>query len=170
MGLKGRGRQGYQPLVLAAKKGHTKVLKLLVERGAEVTVVDQKRSSILHWSCKTGNMEMTKYILSLDRVDINGRESTGRTPLMLAAMRGHRSVMELLVCKGADVSVVDKLGNTILHCACRKGKLETVKFIISQHMADINAKNNKMQTATKLAMKSNSYLVSDFLQSEGGHT
>ncbi|XP_048242814.1 serine/threonine-protein phosphatase 6 regulatory ankyrin repeat subunit C-like [Haliotis rufescens] len=66
---------------------------------------------------------------------------------MEAALRGHRDVVELLVSEGADVSLVDDDGDNIIHWACWGGDVETVKFVLSLNVVDIDARNNSGRTA-----------------------
>ncbi|XP_046348321.2 ankyrin repeat domain-containing protein 27-like [Haliotis rufescens] len=112
-----------------------------------------------------GNLEKVKRILS-QGVDVNCRR-WGWTPVMRAAWRGHRDVVELLVGEGADVSLVDGGGNNALHFACYRGHLETVKFVLSLHVVDIDARNNYGRTAADLARRGGHTRVLDLLVSRG---
>ncbi|XP_046567998.1 serine/threonine-protein phosphatase 6 regulatory ankyrin repeat subunit A-like [Haliotis rubra] len=135
----------------AAGMGHRDVVELLVTKGAKLSLVDNLGVNILQAACLGGDVEVVKYVLSQDRVDINGRVRCGRTPVMLAAENGHFEVMELLVGKGANLSLVDKRGNNILHCACRRGDVEVVKYIVSKKMVDINSRERKNKTPLMVA-------------------
>ncbi|XP_046339096.2 serine/threonine-protein phosphatase 6 regulatory ankyrin repeat subunit C-like [Haliotis rufescens] len=112
-----------------------------------------------------GNLEEVKRLLS-QGVDVNCRWRSG-TPVMWAAYRGHRDVVELLVSEGADVSLVDRNGHNTLHYACVGGHLETVKFVLSLHVVDIDARNNYGETAADLARRRGHTRVLDLLVSRG---
>ncbi|XP_071111398.1 cyclin-dependent kinase 4 inhibitor C-like isoform X2 [Haliotis cracherodii] len=96
-----------------------------------------------------GDLKKVKRLLSRG-VDVNCRMGSW-TPVMEAAEQGHRDVVELLVSKGADVSLVDKYGYNTLHLACRGGDFETVKFVLSLNVVDIDARNNDGETAADVA-------------------
>lgn len=49
-------------------------------------------------------------------------------------------MVKLLIDKGVDVMSIDTVGNTLLHYAAEKGKLDVVKMLIN-HKADVNATN-----------------------------
>jgi serine/threonine-protein phosphatase 6 regulatory ankyrin repeat subunit A/serine/threonine-protein phosphatase 6 regulatory ankyrin repeat subunit B len=103
-------------------------------------------------------------------VDVNSRDNSGRTPLMLAA--DHDSlvpddVMELLLAHGAKIDERDPQGNTSLMIAAKAGGMSGVEYLVSKGAA-VNLKNNAGETALKFARKihenervSNAKLVED---------
>jgi|LWDU01.1.fsa_nt_gi cytohesin len=57
----------------------------------------------LHKACDKGNIEAVKQHLA-DGADVNAKDDCGSTPLLLAALGGHKVIAELLIAKGADVN------------------------------------------------------------------
>ncbi|XP_071115900.1 histone-lysine N-methyltransferase EHMT1-like [Haliotis cracherodii] len=155
------------PLIRAARHGHRDVVELLVSKGADVSQVDYVGDNALHRACFGGDMETVKFVLSLNVVDINCRGRRSWTPVMQAARWKHREVVELLVGKGADVSLVNGRGNNILHLACAGGHLETVEFVLSLNVVDINARNNDGETAADVARRKGHTRLVDLLVSRG---
>ncbi|XP_046566100.1 ankyrin repeat domain-containing protein 29-like isoform X2 [Haliotis rubra] len=123
----------------------------------------------LYSASRDGDLERVKRILSAGHVDINTRGDYSKTPVMMAAYRGHRDVVEFLVGRGADVSLVDRVGNNVIHWACIGGDLEIVKLILSLNVVDINARNNGGRTAADRARNFGRQRVVDLLVSRGGH-
>ncbi|XP_071078455.1 inversin-like isoform X2 [Haliotis cracherodii] len=162
-----RGEWSMTPVMEAARRGHRDVVELLVSEGADVSLVDEDGDNILHLACMRGDVETVKYVLSLHVVDINSRGRGSRTPVMRAAYWGHRDVVELLVSEGADVSLVDVVGNNILHLACWGGDVETVKYVLSLHVVDIDARNKWGQTAADWARLWGRQPVVELLKSRG---
>ncbi|XP_048241179.1 uncharacterized protein LOC124126740 isoform X2 [Haliotis rufescens] len=119
----------------------------------------------LHVASIAGSLEWVKQLLSR-RVDVDCRRRSW-TPVMGAARYGHRDVVELLVGKGADVSLVDRRGDNTLHIACIGGDLETVKFVLSLNVVDIDARNNDGGTAADRARLYRHTRVLDLLVSRG---
>ncbi|XP_071116432.1 inversin-like [Haliotis cracherodii] len=155
------------PVMAAARWGHRDVVELLVSEGADVSLVDVVGYNILHLACRGGDVETVKYVLSLHVVDINSRGWGSRTPVMEAAWRGYRDVVELLVSEGADVSLVDVAGDNILHLACRGGDVETVKYVLSLNVVDIDARSKSGQTAAIMARLGGRQPVVKLLKSRG---
>ncbi|XP_046570765.1 ankyrin repeat domain-containing protein 50-like, partial [Haliotis rubra] len=142
---------GRTPVMRAAGKGHREVVKLLVSKGANISLVDRFDINTLHSACLGGDVEVVKYVLSQNMLDINSRVQCGRTAVMLAAEHGHKDVVELLVDKEASVSLVDETGDNVLHCACRGGDVEVVKYILSKNRVDIDRRGSKKMTPIMVA-------------------
>ncbi|XP_048254561.1 protein HOS4-like isoform X2 [Haliotis rufescens] len=113
-----------------------------------------------------GELDEVKRLLSLG-VDVNCRGWRNWTPLMWAAGYGNSDVVQLLVSKGADVSLVDVVGVNILHFAGWGGDLETVKFVLSLNVVDIDARDKEGKTAADYARSNRYPRVVDLLESRG---
>jgi ankyrin repeat protein len=61
-----------------------------------------------------------------EHVDVNSRNSQGRTALMLAVRFGHAKVVRELLAHGADPNVADGHGNTPLRAATAAGNFPIV--------------------------------------------
>ena len=73
---------------------------------------DKVLRTALHVAAYYGDQAKVKSILENKNIDINEQDYEGRTALMLAAQRGHSSVVAELVKAGADTSVKDREGMT----------------------------------------------------------
>ncbi|XP_067668335.1 ankyrin repeat domain-containing protein 50-like [Haliotis asinina] len=142
---------GRTPVMWAAAGRHIKVVEFLVSKGANLTLVDRFGINILHSACLGGDVKVVKYVLSKNTLDINGRVRCGRTAVMLAADNGHRDVLELLVGRGANVALTDENGDNFLHCACREGHAEVVKYILLQDLVDINSLGHEKKSPVLIA-------------------
>lgn len=69
--------------------------------------------------------------------NINVRDAaSGQTPLMGAVLRGNTNVVELLLTKGADVSIGEKDGYTPAHGAGFQGRADIMK-LLKEHGIDV---------------------------------
>ncbi|XP_046347295.1 ankyrin repeat and KH domain-containing protein mask-like [Haliotis rufescens] len=144
--INSKGQYGRTPVMMAACCRHRKVVEVLENKGADISIVDNDGNNILHMACIGGNVDVVKYVLTLDAVDINSKGQYGRTPARMADFRKHREVFDLLMGKGADLSQVDDQGDNILHMVCLEGHLELVKDIITNNRVDINSRGRYGRT------------------------
>jgi ankyrin repeat protein len=116
-----------RPLILAAKHGHTEIVDLLLDKGAEVE--SKMDASALHAAAASGQAKVITLLLSRG-VDINRKDSTGRTPLHSGASAGHQDVVTLLIARGAQVLATDVHRETALHAAALHGHTAIARTLI----------------------------------------
>jgi cytohesin len=130
---------GFTPLQLASGKGHTEVVKYLLEHGANIELGNDLGEKPLMYAARYGHYETVKILLEHE-AKVNCRDTFRRTPLHDAAMYSNEEVINLLISYGADVSAKDKDDNTPLHQAAMLNNIEAAKALV-EHGADIFAKN-----------------------------
>ncbi|MDB4703047.1 ankyrin repeat domain-containing protein [bacterium] len=84
--------------------------------------------SSIHQAAMSGNTEAVKQHLT-EGVDVNAKDSVGRTPLHEAATYGDEEIVELLIANGADVNAKDDYGNTPLDRAIAIEHSETADLL-----------------------------------------
>ena len=105
------------------KDGDVEAVKRLVEeKKATVTSVDEEGMGLLHWACDRGHHSMTELLLGLG-ADINIQDVDGQTALHYAVSCDHSDVTQLLVERGIDQSVKDSDGQTAMDVASDDMKL-----------------------------------------------
>jgi ankyrin repeat protein len=70
-----------------------------------------------HRFAPTGMLEAVKFLVEELHADVNARDADGNTALHNAASRGDNDMIQYLVAKGADVKVVNRLGQTTVDMA-----------------------------------------------------
>ena len=86
------------PLTEASMYGSLPIVRLLVEKGADV---NPSGSSPLYWAAGSGEPELVRYLLSKG-AQIEGEEGALDTPLAYAAEEGDLEIMSLLLKAKAD--------------------------------------------------------------------
>lgn len=90
-------------------------------------------------------------------------------PFHLAYSEHHSSLINKLITLKYDVNKRDRSGNTVLHLACRKDDLETVKLLFMNYKVDIDAKNSGNRTALRIACDIGSTELVRYLLYEGAN-
>ena len=106
-------------------------------------------------------------------MDVNTKIEDSSTPLHLAAIQGHKEIVELLIPKGADVNAKDKIGGTSLHLAAHSGQKEIVELLIANGVninAKIEAGKWKDHTSLSIAILNNQTETAALLRKHGGKT
>lgn len=115
---------GATPLVSAAGLGHTGVVRVLIDAGADLNRAESGGRQADHWELglKTalmlgaaGGHQGSVELLLKAGADVNARSPRiGNTALMYAAAWGRPAIVERLIRAGADVNARDGLGNTAM--------------------------------------------------------
>jgi len=114
----------------------------------EGAIPDRGRTSLC-FASEDGDLETVRSLLD-GGVDVNERNSSQDTALLLAMFCGRFEVARLLIEYGADVNSQDKVGFTPLFAATQEGHLDMVHLLLD-HGADVNAKAQSQWTALHFA-------------------
>lgn len=136
------------PLHWAAKNSNFAMIKLLLDRGAEVDTRDHLGRTPLHLGPWFGP-DVVKSLLE-NGANISARDKDGSTPLH-TAVRYSKDVTEALLKKGADVDAKDNNGSTPLHIAAESSR--GVLGLLLEHGANVAARDNAGQTPLHLATR-----------------
>ncbi|XP_043835671.1 ankyrin repeat and SAM domain-containing protein 6 [Dromiciops gliroides] len=112
---------------------------------------EKRRPDIFH-ALKMGNFQLVKEIVDEDPNQVNIINGDGASPLMLAAVTGQLSLVQLLVERNADVDKQDNVhGWTALMQATYHGNKEVVKYLLNQG-TDVTLRAKNGYTAFDLVM------------------
>ncbi|MBN3323034.1 INO1A synthase, partial [Atractosteus spatula] len=126
------------PLIKAAHLGKIRLVRLLLEGGAQVNERNQKGETPLLAACKTrqgdqpvtSKLKLLSYLLD-HQADPNGQDRTGRTALMYACReKAGPEVAALLLDRGADPSMEDYAGASALVYAVNAKEKATLQVLL----------------------------------------
>ena len=92
---------------------------------------------VLFSAAREGNLDDIKSCLT-KKIDVNCKDSGGRTPLLWACYYGQLAIAQYLVQQGGDVFKATTDGHTPLSSAAERGHLPIVQFLV-QHGVDVNS-------------------------------
>ena len=114
-------------------------LSLLTEKALEYTAVESEEPKKMLFSLiYNDNYALIKYFFTIHSINLNYiDDTTTYTPLLFSIVQSSKIVTELLLDKGSDPELSNKLGITPFNFAARYGKLEECKLLVF-YGADIN--------------------------------
>lgn len=142
---------GSTPLIKAASFGHKVVTQMLLQNGADVSK-ENWYGTALHCAAHAGEKETILELLH-SGVDVDIRNSEGRTPLHCATNLGHIAAMETLLSRGANVEARTSQDATILHVAFDSEQPIAVIKTLLAHGANLEARSGPMVTLLHSAAK-----------------
>jgi ankyrin repeat protein len=106
------------PLLISSANGHLKIIEILLEKNADVTLRDEREATALHHAAQSGHLEIINKLLAAG-CDINAVDKNKWTPLMNACYWANEEAVLLLLKAGADFMNKNIDGRTALHEVCR---------------------------------------------------
>ena len=147
------------PLYVASAMGHLEIVKMLLEKGAKVEVMDFLEFSPIYIASGSGH-NLTVEALIQYGADIQAQRSWSRnTPLHAAAQTcyGNDKTLETLVRKGAILDARNGGGNTPIHLAATFAKNYPYVLMLMRFGASMNIRNQDGFTPIEYALKKNSF-------------
>lgn len=102
------------PLIEAASHGHSEIVRLLLDVGADVNAQTIYGNSPLSLAAEFGQDEAVAEILKQKNLNVSPAQTDGKTPLHWAALKGYSKIVRLLLDHGADVNARDENEKTPL--------------------------------------------------------
>lgn len=152
----------YDDFLNAVKNGNAREVAQWLNRGVDANTVDPAGQTVLHLAARAGALDVVRVLVDT-RANIDRRNANGETAIMLAALGGHRSVVEFLISKEAQIN---QPGWTALLYAATNGHLEIIKILIENH-AYIDSSPDNGLTSLMMAARGGHMSVVRFLLEEG---
>ena len=163
------------PLQYAAERGHTEILKILLDSGAR-TEAEQpagwgSKGSALYLASRGGHLECVRALLD-HKAQVDAKSGImERTALMAAVNKGYQSIARLLVERGANVRAKAKWGESVLHHAASSENPETaiVQWLLENGAkADVTVEDSDGRTPVYAAARSYNKAIENMLRNAGG--
>ncbi|CAI4226496.1 unnamed protein product [Auanema sp. JU1783] len=114
------------------------IIRLLIEREANINVGDEYALTPLHYTAMKGNLIAAQALLEYgeDKIDLVIEDNHGMTPLLTSCVYGADEVAALLLKKGANyrhiIQAKKETASTALHIAAQHGNARCVRLILER--------------------------------------
>lgn len=177
---------GVTPVHLACYMGNYKMVKLLVDNGADTSLCDDMGRNCYHFLASinydklmgnlTGQFKTINQrpdIILLLQGDINGKDKQGITPIMQLLSNRNTQMPKLLIKsyldRGADITRTDDKGNNALLNAVMHESV-TSSMLLMENQELINSQNNDGDTALHIAAREGYFELAYALLNKGADT
>jgi len=119
-------------LVYASKHGYIDIMKLLIEKGAEVNIEDADGMTPLYWAAINNNAHITKFLIEDKGAEVDYEGINSTTALIEASKHGYIDIVKLLIANGANINIKASVSKTPLHYAVNIGYMDIAEFLIKE--------------------------------------
>ena len=162
-----RDKTGQSSFLLTGFSGSVELVKYLISRGCDVYDKDNNGNTVLHNACSHGKLNLVQYLVDNYPDMLTIRDKTRISPFLQTGFSGSVELVIYLISRGCDVYDKDSSGRTVLHNACRKGKLELVQYLVDNYPNMLTIRDEEGQSPFLLTGVSGSVEVVKSLISRG---
>ena len=143
--------QNFTELIVGSYFGHDAVVRLLVEKGADIDSKDSRFGRTpLSWAAGNGHEAVARLLLEKGS-DVNTKDKRGTTPLHLATEGGHEAVVKLLLQNRANIGMKEQNGATALARAIEGGSKAISKLLLTEG-SEVNYSYKLFVSASNLSL------------------
>ncbi len=142
-----RDEMNFTPLIVAAGKGDSKSLEILIDEQADVHAANKCGVAALQFAARDGHVDCVKKLISAGALD--KQNLIGETALLWAVSRDHPLSARELIKAGVDCDTFNQDSHTPLMVAAINGHTDCMKDLIA--LGDSEFKDTGGNTALHLA-------------------
>ncbi|XP_059503161.1 ankyrin and armadillo repeat-containing protein [Stegostoma tigrinum] len=130
---------GPTALHMAAKCGSLAALSCLLALRADLTKVDKRGWTAMHFAAFYDNVSCIRALYRKDPrlLELETSAQYNSTPLLLAAMAGAFDALQYLLSLGANLTKLDSESNNIVHLAALYSHTDILKYVIEQNIPEL---------------------------------
>lgn len=166
-----RDENGNYLVFFAIIMNNRRILRVLIEYGCRLDVIDTEGYSILYYPIKYNYIEIIDILLENDKKIIgisllNIKDRRGAVPLFYAIQYKNQYALQELLISGADANYKNDANVNSLHLAVRKRDITMVKML-TKYVKNLDARTNSGSTALHFACNYQSYDIVKILLEKG---
>lgn len=130
------------PLYISARYGYTDIVSALLERNADMEIVETRGEQPIHVAVMYNHLECVKVLVAHRFTSVNAVDNNGRSPIFIATRYGNVEVLKYLIVSGGDLHRRHNNGKTPLHIAVTENSIECLELLL-KYGADLSARDKQ---------------------------
>ena len=145
-------RSSRNALWYAAHEGFADCVQILLNNGVEPNKADDEGLFPLAAACKLGHFDTVRKLAVSSKVNLNVKDTTGKTPMVHAVIAGQLEIVRFLIQLKAKVNTPDRTGMSPLHHAAKAGRSDLCVLLVKSGNADLAKKDKQNKTPLHAAV------------------
>uniref|UniRef100_A0A8D3CCI8 Euchromatic histone-lysine N-methyltransferase 1b n=1 Tax=Scophthalmus maximus TaxID=52904 RepID=A0A8D3CCI8_SCOMX len=141
---------GWTAMIWATEYKHVDQVKLLLSKGADISVRDKEENICLHWAAFSGSVEIAELLLNA-RCNLQVVNIHGDSPLHIAARENRLECVTLFLSRGANVFLKNREGETPPDCCSHNSKAWAA---LQANRKERDARNSRLSRAEEKVLHS----------------
>uniref|UniRef100_A0A6P7GEX0 Uncharacterized protein LOC114338418 n=1 Tax=Diabrotica virgifera virgifera TaxID=50390 RepID=A0A6P7GEX0_DIAVI len=130
---------GNLPAHMAAEFSDDDILKYLKEKGANLSISNNQKQTLVHKAAKFGYLKVLQYLVEDCKMDVNVADVNGNFPVHMIDMRYYNiDILKYLKDKGANLGISNNQKQTLVHKAAESGDLKALQYLVEDCKMDVN--------------------------------
>ncbi|XP_028404975.1 uncharacterized protein LOC114527500 isoform X2 [Dendronephthya gigantea] len=117
-------KNSQQEICQEASNGNLRAIKHMVNNGVNVSYQDVDGKTALHVSCKSGQLDVVKFLINQPGINVNATDRKNNTPLTEAVVNMHNDVAEYLQLHGGEIEE-----QRMMHLICKAVKNQDKRLV-----------------------------------------
>lgn len=157
-------KKGAHPIMIGCLANSYESVKILLENGADVNWKSPaiRNQQPIRFASQGGSLKLIKLLLS-HGADIESTPDDKGTPLLAALHAKKFDIAEFYFLSGANVNVIGRDGETIIHEAIKTGNPDMVRLSI-KYKAPLDIKDPSGKTTLQLAKQSGNSEIKEMIK------
>jgi ankyrin repeat protein len=157
---------GVHPLFMAVQHDAIPTVKLLVELGANVDVVQTDRECApLHLAASNNFLDVVKLLVD-HKANVNCEDKRDYTPLIMAASEGYTECVRRLIEAGAVVDHRSKEDHTTaIYHAANANRVKVVRLLLDKGADPLSTRNENNETLAQISRTNKHNEMANLLES-----
>jgi hypothetical protein len=148
----------------SVNKGYLEVLKVLEEKGADLSKKDGNGNTPLHSAATSGKLEIAKFLVEIQPQTITDKNKKGNTPLHEAILMNKKEVSEFLAeTQPQTIIEINSFGDTPLKLAVASKQWDLAQLLAEKNPRAISKKDRSGQTPLYRAATAEQWQLVQFL-------